>query len=182
MVIQLLESSFIKYLTHCGIHKWSTNNSGSLDDIFPAVVGLNSPGIDTQNITLSVSLGLHYIFHITLETVKRSISPVLIGVTMVKARFTKLMLFLILFPCLYMKPLNFWDSIYCNWEKKNCFVMWSDVIRCVFCAQTHIFHLLPISWYGAHLSGIVWLCESNLNSNVFLQIHRIRLPIYYGRS
>jgi len=57
MVTQIPENSFIACLAHCDVHKWSTDKSGSLDDIFPVVIGLNSPGSDTQSVTLSVSLG-----------------------------------------------------------------------------------------------------------------------------
>lgn len=128
MAIQLLESSFITCLTHCNIHKWSPDNSGSLDDIFPAAVGLNSLGRNIQSVTLSVSLGriiflishqivtlrashcltgLHCFFNIMLETVNGSISLILIEVTRVKRKFANLMLFLILLPCLCIKLFSF---------------------------------------------------------------------------
>lgn len=102
----LLESSSVACLTHCDIHECSTNNSGSLDGIFPAHVVLDSPGSNTLSITLSVT-GLQCIFDIMLQAIKGTISLILIGVTRVKAKFTELVLFLILFPCLCIKPFNF---------------------------------------------------------------------------
>ena len=87
--------------------------------VFPAVVGLSSPGSNTQSVTLSVT-GMHCIFNIMLWTIKGNISLILIGVTRVKAKFTELMLFLILFLCLYSKPFNF-SSLYYNWGKRPIF-------------------------------------------------------------
>lgn len=112
--------------------------------LFLDVVGLNSPGSNTQSIILSVPLSC-IIFSIWCQvvtfralhcqpnwvalhfqcqrSVKGSISLILIGVTRVKAKIAELMLFLILFLYLpvYIKPFNFWSGLYYNWEKRPIF-------------------------------------------------------------
>lgn len=73
MAKQILENSFITSLARCDVHKWSTNNACSLDDIFPVVIGLNSPGSNTQSVTLSFTR-LHRIFSITPGSDTQSIT------------------------------------------------------------------------------------------------------------
>lgn len=83
-----------------------------------------------------------------LQAIKGNISLILIGVITVKAKFAKLTLFLILFPCLYVKPFNVRSSSYYSWGKRP--VLCSHVIGSLFYAQTRIpisNHDVLISWY-----------------------------------